>query len=167
MKKLWSPWRSQYIDSFQNEDKTKCIFCSILESNNDIENLILARSMNFSLIMNKYPYNSGHLMVITNKHLADLSELSESQKSEFLTHIEKAQKILKYTLKPDGYNIGLNIGRSAGAGVENHLHFHIVPRWNGDTNFMPVIAEVKVISDEINKQYTKLKQAISDLNITF
>jgi len=167
MQKLWSPWRSQYIDSFQNEDRSKCVFCSIIESKDDDENLILARADNFTLIMNRFPYNSGHLMVITNKHTADIKELDMQQKSEFLTYVEHAQTILKHALKPDGFNIGLNIGRSAGAGIENHIHFHIVPRWNGDTNFMPVLAEVKLISDEIRHQHTKLKKVITELGIEF
>lgn len=167
MDKLWSPWRSQYIDSFQNEDRSQCVFCSIIESKNDDENLILARAENFTLIMNRYPYNSGHLMVITKEHIADINQLDNNQKAQFLTYVEYAQRILKHTLKPDGFNIGLNIGRSAGAGIENHIHFHIVPRWNGDTNFMPVLAEVKVISDEMTQQHKRLKQAIKDLNIIF
>jgi len=167
MQKLWSPWRSQYIDSFQEENKNECVFCNIIKSNDDISNLILERGKNFSLIMNKYPYNSGHLMVISNCHIGDINDLEEKQKGEFLSYVGKCQLILKHTLRPDGFNIGLNIGRAAGAGIENHIHFHIVPRWNGDTNFMPVLAEVKVISDELTKQYAKLKQAIKELNITF
>ncbi len=167
MQKLWSPWRSQYIDSFRDEDRSKCVFCSIIESSDDDENLILARAENFTLIMNRYPYNSGHLMVITNKHVADIKDLNNIQKSEFLTYVENAQNILKHVMNPDGFNIGLNIGRSAGAGVADHIHFHIVPRWNGDTNFMPVLAEVKIISDELRKQHTKLLKAIAELNIKF
>lgn len=167
MQKLWSPWRSQYIDSFQNEDKSKCVFCSIIESSNDTENLILARAKDFTLIMNRYPYNSGHLMVISNKHIADIKELDDKQKSDFLKYVQFAQDILKHTLKPDGFNIGLNIGRAAGAGIANHIHFHIVPRWIGDTNFMPVLAEVKLISEEMKYQHLKLKKAMEDLKIIF
>jgi len=167
MQKLWSPWRSQYINSLQDEDKSKCVFCSILESSNDDENLILTRAKDFTLIMNRYPYNSGHLMVITNKHIANIKELDDKQKSDFLKYVEYAQDILKYVLNPDGFNIGLNIGRAAGAGIENHIHFHIVPRWNGDTNFMPVLAEVKIVSDEMKSQHVKFKQAIKELNLIF
>jgi ATP adenylyltransferase len=165
MQKLWSPWRSQYIDSLQDEDKSKCVFCSIIESSNDTENFILGRGKDFTLIMNRYPYNSGHLMVITNRHIANIKELNDGQKSDFLKYVEYAQDILKHTINPDGFNIGLNIGRAAGAGIENHIHFHIVPRWIGDTNFMPVLAEVKVISDEMKNQYVKLKKSMKDLNI--
>jgi len=167
MQKLWSPWRSQYISSFHNEDKSKCVFCSIIESNNDDENFVIKRAKDFSLIMNKFPYNSGHLMVITNEHIDNLNKLSDIQKGCFLKYVQYAETILKHVMKPDGFNIGLNVGRAAGAGVENHIHFHIVPRWVGDVNFMPVISDIKVISEDMREQQTKLKKAIEELKLVF
>jgi len=167
MQKLWSPWRSQYINSFHNEDKSKCVFCSIIESNDDDENFVIKRTKDFSLIMNKFPYNSGHLMVITNEHIDDLNKLSDTQKGCFLKYVQYSEEILKHVMKPDGFNIGLNLGRAAGAGVENHIHFHIVPRWVGDVNFMSIISDIKVISEDMREQQTKLKKAIEELKLIF
>jgi ATP adenylyltransferase len=165
MERLHSPWRSQYIESFQDEPKTGCVFCDIIASNEDDKNLIIARGDKFCIIMNKYPYNSGHLMVISDRHIRSLELLDDSEKLTFIKYVEYSQKILQHLLNPDGFNIGLNIGRTAGAGIENHIHFHIVPRWNGDTNFMPVLADTKVISDDMHTQMLKLRKCLIDLNI--
>jgi ATP adenylyltransferase len=165
MERLFSPWRSQYIDSFQNEDKGQCVFCSIIKSTEDDKNLVIARGKGFSIVMNKYPYNSGHLLVITNHHIADLKDLSNDEKSTFLTYVQYSQQILKHSVNPDGFNIGLNIGRIAGAGVEGHIHFHIVPRWRGDINFMPIFSDTKIISDDMHSTMHKLRKSLKELDI--
>jgi ATP adenylyltransferase len=165
MERLWSPWRSQYIESFHTENEIKCVFCKLLSEQNDIENLIVDRGERFSLIMNRYPYNSGHLMVISNSHISNLNVMDKEDKFAFLQNVESAMDILKHVVKPHGFNIGLNLGKAAGAGVEDHIHFHIVPRWIGDTNFMPVFSEVKVISEEMGIQLTKFRNCLKELNI--
>ena len=153
MNNLWSPWRSKYIESLKDEDKKKpreCFFCDAYsKTENSRELLVVARSQNCFVMMNKFPYNNGHLLIAPNLHLAELEDLSEEVLAEIMFVIRKAKKVLEKVFVPHGFNIGLNLGRVAGAGVPGHLHFHIVPRWNGDTNFMPVLSEVKVISQSL------------------
>ncbi len=157
MERLFSPWRSQYISTFKNPSSdAKCIFCSALKEKKDQKNLILYRTKNCFVMMNLYPYNNGHLMVVPNKHTSDLNSLSKNIYTDILVTINKMMKALDVSLKPQGYNVGANFGRTAGAGIDTHLHFHIVPRWNGDTNFMPVLNDVKLISEGFNKTYQKL-----------
>lgn len=161
MEKLWSPWRSKYIESFKpgTEKKDGCLFCRVITENKDKENYVVHRGKKAFIIMNLYPYNSGHLMAAPYKHCSKLGELNEDEMAECNALINKGCKILDETLSPHGYNIGMNIGRAAGAGIEDHIHYHIVPRWNGDTNFMPVLNEVKVVSQMMDEIYEKLKKA--------
>lgn len=166
MEKLWSPWRSQYIESFKDEPKDytdDSLFTRILKENKDKENYLLHRGKTCFIIMNLYPYNSGHLMIIPYKQANELSELDEQTRLELFELIDLGCKILTDALKPHGFNIGANMGRTAGAGVDNHIHFHIVPRWNGDTNFMPVLNEIKVISEAMNETYEKLKKSLKKI----
>jgi|SRR4030095_3619911 len=166
MDKLWSPWRSKYIDSFKDNSHTESdesLFTRISNQTNDPENYLLHRGRTCFVIMNLYPYNSGHLMVIPYKETKDLSELDNDTRLELFEFIDLCCKILTDALKPHGFNIGSNLGRVAGAGVDNHIHFHIVPRWNGDTNFMPVLNEVKVISEAMNETYFKLKKSLEKI----
>ncbi|MDA0986083.1 MAG: HIT domain-containing protein [Bacteroidetes bacterium] len=161
MERLFSPWRSKYIASFKNQkNNDECIFCKALNSKNDKKNLILFRSKNCFAMLNLYPYNNGHIMIVPNKHVDSLSLLPAKVYSEILSTINKTIKLLDKAIKPQGYNIGANFGRVAGAGIENHIHFHIVPRWNGDTNFMPVLNDVKLVSEGFNKTYQKLISAL-------
>jgi len=156
MKNLWSPWRSQYIDSFKNEVKGECIFCHAKNCDvSDTSNLVVKKSNHSFTILNLYPYNNGHLMIVPNKHTGELSDLTDDESFEIINEIKLMKEALTEIYKPHGFNIGANIGRVSGAGIEDHIHFHIVPRWNGDTNFMPVLGEVKVISEEL--QVTKKK----------
>jgi len=166
MEKLWSPWRSQYIDSFKEEPKEALpgsLFTRILNENDDRKNYLLYRGRNAFIIMNLYPYNSGHLMVVPYKEAKELGELDDETRLEMFSLLELGMKALTDVMKPHGFNLGANLGRVAGAGIEDHVHFHIVPRWNGDTNFMPVLNDVKVISEEMGKTYDKLKNSLLKL----
>ncbi len=155
MKRLWAPWRMVYL---KNIDKKKkgCVFCEEPKEDRDKENLILFRGKKCYVIMNLYPYNNGHLMVVPYKHTSDSSELEDSLALEMWKLLNKCKKVLKTAFNPDGFNIGMNIGRTAGAGIDQHIHMHIVPRWNGDTNFMPIIGQTKVISQELYDAYDSL-----------
>lgn len=153
MEKMWSTWRSQYIESFlQKKEKEKCIFCGRENENIEEESSLIVDKGDYTFtLLNLYPYNNGHLMVVPFRHLSDFSSLIQKEHIEIMEKIGKCCKALEMISKPDGFNIGANIGKSSGAGIEDHLHFHIVPRWNGDTNFMPVIGEIKVLSQDLLK----------------
>jgi ATP adenylyltransferase len=128
-----------------------------MQAKDDKDSLILRRGKYCFVVMNLYPYNNGHLMVVPFRHVADLSELSEEEKSELLFLAHKITETMREVMRSEGFNLGINLGRAAGAGVEDHIHLHIVPRWNGDTNFMPVIGKTKVISESLESTYQKLK----------
>jgi ATP adenylyltransferase len=155
MKKLWAPWRMDYI--LQPRQKG-CIFCSKPKENRDRENLLLHRGTHSFVMMNYYPYNNGHLMIVPYKHTSELGELTESEKLEIMDFLAKSVKVLNQALKAQGVNIGMNLGRVAGAGIDDHLHFHIVPRWNGDTNFMPITGHAKVLSQGLYESWDVLKE---------
>ncbi len=159
MKKLWAPWRMKYISNIDNPKEDGCIFCTKPKENNDEKNLIIAKYNTCFVIMNLYPYNNGHLLVIPYKHTNSLSDLSKEEKLELIQTVDDSILKLKEVLKPDGFNVGLNLGRTAGAGIDTHIHFHIVPRWNGDTNFMPVLDDTRVISESLSDCYKRLKKA--------
>lgn len=150
---LWAPWRMEYI---LGEKESGCIFCTRLQQKNDQENLILLRGESNFVIMNKFPYNNGHLMVVPNRHTSEFDSLNESEKLELMNLVSKSITVLKKAVSPDGFNVGLNIGKVAGAGIDDHLHFHIVPRWAADTNFMPVVGQTKVISEDLQETWGKL-----------
>lgn len=152
---LWAPWRMEYI---LGEKEKGCIFCSRLKSGEDKKHLILYRDEHNFVIMNKYPYNNGHLMVVPNRHTSDFESLQDHESLEMMSLIAKSLGVLKETIRPDGFNIGINLGKIAGAGIDDHLHFHIVPRWSADTNFMPVVAETKVISEALEETWERLRE---------
>jgi ATP adenylyltransferase len=157
MEYLWAPWRIKYIEKIISSGDESCIFCDKPAENKDAENFILYRSeLNF-VIMNRFPYNSGHLMVAPYRHVAALDELNGEELNEHYKLVARCSSVLKKIMKPDGFNIGMNIGRVAGAGIDKHIHSHIVSRWNGDTNFMPVIAGTKVVNESLEDTYCKLK----------
>lgn len=155
MKYLWAPWRMDYI---LKEKRKGCIFCLRPKQERDREDLILYRGRQAFVMMNKYPYNNGHLMVVPYRHCTDLESLSESESSELLHLLKVSIQVLKSSLSPHGFNIGINVGTAGGAG-EDHLHFHIVPRWAGDTNFMPILGETKVVPEYLANTYEKLHAA--------
>jgi len=151
MQTLWAPWRMEYILS---EKEKECIFCLALS---DEGNLALYKGSLSMVMMNKYPYINGHLLVAPKRHIAGLDDLTVEEMADLLRTVKNAIEILKKVMKPDGFNVGLNLGVVAGAGVEQHLHFHIVPRWHGDTNAMTVFAEVRVIPEHLEATYGNLK----------
>lgn len=158
MERMHSPWRSRYIASFKEEKPRagESLFTRLLREKKDKKNLIILRKRYCFVMMNLYPYNSGHLMVIPNRQTADFADLTAKEATEIMTTLQEMTGVLRTILKPHGFNIGANLGRVAGAGVDDHLHFHIVPRWNGDTNFMPTLGDVKVVSDDMQTTYTQL-----------
>jgi ATP adenylyltransferase len=155
MEKLWSPWRSAYIESFkQKKEGEHCVFCS--SENSDMysdECLIVHKGKYCFTMLNLFPYNSGHLLIIPYRHLSKYNELHQEEKMEVMELTGKTIEILERVIKPQGFNFGANLGKAAGAGIDEHIHFHVLPRWNGDTNFMPTIGNVKVISQDL--LYTK------------
>jgi ATP adenylyltransferase len=161
MPNLWAPWRIDYI---LGEKEDGCIFCNRLNQTEDRKNLILVRGEKSFVMMNRYPYNNGHLMVAPNRHEGDIVSIEEDEILEMFFLIQQSKLALSASMRPDGFNIGVNLGRVAGAGVEDHLHFHIVPRWNGDTNFMPVLGDVKVISEHLLSTYDKLEKTFKALS---
>ncbi len=156
LKLLYAPWRFRYIKSISDSSEQTCIFCEAPRKS-DEEAFILARGKHSYVIMNLYPYNTGHVMVVPYRHVASLEELKDDEALEIFKFIRISIKVLKEAMKPHGFNIGVNIGRVAGAGIDKHVHVHIVPRWNGDANFMPIIGGVKVISQDIRETYNMLK----------
>lgn len=165
MKNLWSPWRSKYIESFKDEQSGgECIFCQAVEKDiSDFNNLVVHKSENTFVMMNLYPYNNGHLMIVPKRHVGTLEQITIEESHELMDQILLAEKVLKEIYKPQGFNIGANLGRAGGAGIEDHIHFHIVPRWSGDTNFMPVIGEVKVISQDLAESKKRLLAGYKDI----
>ncbi len=157
MKTMWAPWRMDYILSDKEEG---CIFCKALSEQND---LTLFRGKTTMVMMNKYPYINGHLLVAPIRHLATLDQLSKDEMGDLLLTVEQSVGILKKVMNPDGFNVGLNLGKVAGAGVEEHLHFHIVPRWFGDTNALTVFADVRVIPEHLKVTYNNLKPCFEQL----
>ena len=158
MDHLWAPWRMEYILESQDPNPV-CIFCSKPAEKNDAKNLIAYRSQYCFVMLNKFPYNNGHLMIIPFKHEADLTRVSDEVMIDLHHTLGLAIKVLQQVMSPHGLNIGINLGRTAGAGIEDHLHYHLVPRWNGDTNFMPILAGTKVLSEALNTTWEKLSRA--------
>jgi len=152
---IWAPWRMGYI---LGEKKEGCFLCSAYKSKNLTKNYVIEKNKNAFVVMNIFPYNNGHLMVAPKRHIAEFEQLTEDEILSINMFIRKSIIILKNVLKPEGFNIGVNIGKVSGAGVETHIHFHIVPRWTGDTNFMPVISNTKVIPQALDELYEKLKK---------
>jgi len=162
MEKLWAPWRMEYIlDSKESGDE--CIFCDLPRQKNDEQNYIVFRSKLSFVMLNKFPYNNGHIMVIPYKHESDYTALDQDILADIQQLIQKSLIALKNCMEPHGYNVGLNLGRTAGAGIDAHLHYHIVPRWSGDTNFMPIISDTKVISESLEKSWQKLSREFEKL----
>ncbi|HEY6192157.1 MAG TPA: HIT domain-containing protein [Bacteroidota bacterium] len=163
MQRLFSPWRSKYIESFSQpvEAGGECILCKAHQDQKDDDHSIVTRGDHCYVIMNLFPYNSGHALVVPYRHIAELSDLNAEESAETMSLLKRMTVALKSVSRPDGFNIGSNIGRTAGAGIDKHIHFHIVPRWNGDTNFMPVLADTKMISEDMNDTLLKLRKALS------
>lgn len=158
MERLWTPWRMQYIKSAATDDEPEgCIFCDLPQEDDDERTLILARGTRAFVILNRFPYNPGHLMVAPFRHTGEMSDLDDEELGETTGLVRDAVRVIGAAWEPSGFNVGMNLGRVAGAGVPGHLHWHVVPRWNGDSNFMPVIGQTKVLPELLEETYAKLK----------
>ena len=159
MERLWAPWRMSYVGAADRTDG--CLFCDALASSDDRKVLVLLRRPLAFLILNAFPYASGHLMAALTRHVGILGEATAAELGEATGLVQRSIRALDRTYRPDGYNIGINQGRVAGAGVEGHLHIHVVPRWNGDTNFMPVLGQVRVLPESLEATYDRLSAALA------
>jgi ATP adenylyltransferase len=160
MENLWAPWRMAFIAP-KTPQSQECIFCTQPAEHRDEKNHILYRGERCYIMLNRYPYNNGHLMIAPFQHVGTIEKLSAETLAELMAQAQLALKALRFAMKPDGFNMGINEGKVAGAGFADHMHLHIVPRWNGDTNFMPVIAEIKVMPEHLDLVYQQLKEAIA------
>ncbi len=162
MKQLWAPWRMTYIqDAVGNENDNACIFCakSQAETSEDQKNLVIYRGSYCFIMMNLYPYNTGHLLIAPYQHTGTLTQIPAETAQELFALTQKSEAALTEALHPHGFNLGMNLGKIAGAGFPNHAHMHIVPRWEGDTNFMPVLADVKIMPEFMEQTYAKITAA--------
>ena len=157
MKRIFSPWRMKYIKN--SDEQTGCIFCSLPQTGSDRENLIVNRGELAFVLLNRYPYTSGHLMVAPYAHKGSLEYLDAATHAEIMALVTHAIKVLRAVYHPDGFNVGANIGSAAGAGFADHVHFHIVPRWVGDTNFMSSLGEVRVLPEELEDTWARVCEA--------
>lgn len=151
---LWAPWRQAYIKKINKEKG--CLFCRVFKSKNDKKNFVILRTKHSLAMLNLYPYNNGHAMISPVRHVASLESLNKQETADLMETLKKVKASLDRALKPQGYNIGINVGRTAGAGFDQHLHIHIVPRWSGDTNFMPALFATKIISQSLEALYREL-----------
>ena len=156
---LWSPWRCRYIASEGKSDG--CVFCDAIAANDDAETLVVLRAEKNFIILNRYPYTSGHVMVVPYAHLGELSAVPPDTLSEMMLLAQRAQAALGKTYHPEGYNLGMNLGRAAGAGIVGHLHLHVLPRWAGDANFMTVVGETRVEPEELSTTYRRLRSVLA------
>lgn len=168
MKRLYAPWRTSYAKKISSEKgdgatEQTCIFCKQFQDNKDTDYFILRRFKNTVVMLNLYPYNAGHLLVLPLHHCPDFSAMSREIRSEMMEVITLSIQVLQETLKAPGINVGLNLGKAAGAGIPSHLHMHIIPRWEGDTNFLPLIADTKQISVDLHKMYAQLLPAFEKI----
>ena len=157
MNHLWSPWRMEYIEN--DKEENGCVFCNVQALTDGTENLIAHRGEHAYVILNRFPYTSGHLMVIPFEHKSNLEELDPATRAEMMELTSRCTTILKNIYRPQGFNVGVNIGEAAGAGVLGHVHIHIVPRWMGDTNFMSAIGETRVLPESLEDTYTRVQAA--------
>lgn len=160
---LWAPWRLPYIVAAKDErPKSACFICDCVEQSADEENLVVARGKRTITILNRFPYNNGHLLIAPLAHKASLTELQDEELLECTTALRHMTEVIQGVMSPDGFNIGLNLGQIAGAGVPGHLHWHLVPRWSGDTSFMPVLADVNVIPQSLHALWEILQERLRE-----
>ena len=157
---LWTPWRYKYLSEAAGKEP-ECIFCAALAAKNDAEALIVHRAAKNFVILNRYPYTSGHVMVVPYAHVAELAKCDAETLNEMMALAKRVESAVRKSYKPDGMNLGLNLGRAAGAGVDGHLHMHILPRWFGDTNFMTTVGETRVHPEDLQTTYERLRKALS------
>ncbi len=159
MERLWAPWRGEYVvrDAGRAQESSACVFCDLLEAEDGPENLILHRGAHAYVVMNRYPYANGHLMVVPMRHLEDYEALGEEECREIFALSQKCVGVLRKRVSAAGFNVGFNLGTSAGAGIAGHLHLHVVPRWEGDHNLMPVLGGVRVIPESLETTYERIR----------
>lgn len=160
MEHLHAPWRIEYILAPKPPAGGDSLFARIAQSSDDVGNHVLVRDKSCYAVLNTYPYNGGHLLIVPYRQTSNLEDLTDEELADLMRLLRRCLRALKATMKPDGFNIGLNLGRVAGAGVEDHLHVHIVPRWNGDTNFMPVLANTSVVPQALHDLAASLREAL-------
>ena len=158
MDRLWAPWREKYVTKIIGATKG-CVFCRIEKDKKDKANYVFARSKYAYAVLNIYPYSNGHTLIVPKRHIKDLGELKREEREDMFDLLERTKIRLDKVLHPGGYNIGINLGKIAGAGFPNHLHIHIVPRWKGDVNFMPVVSQTKIISQSLKVLFDKIGHA--------
>jgi ATP adenylyltransferase len=159
--RLWSPWRLAYVTGASGDKASDCVFCDA--ASRDPDDLVLLRGPSAYVILNLYPYNNGHLMIVPNRHVASLSALTDAEALEMMRLTQDAERALTEAYQPQGINVGVNLGRAAGAGIINHVHVHLVPRWSGDTNFMSVIGEVRVLPEDLGTTAARLRPLFEQL----
>lgn len=157
MKRIWSPWRAKFVQA--KEKPNGCIFCDALTQADGLDNLVIARNKLSFVILNRYPYTTGHIMIVPFSHVPSYEDLDQATRCELMETISLATTILRKVYEPEGFNVGANLGLPAGAGVASHVHFHIVPRWIGDSNFMSTVGEVRVLPESLEDSYKKIRQA--------
>jgi ATP adenylyltransferase len=155
MRYIWSPWRMKYI--LHQEHVSSCIFCAALAKPDSVENLILSRGEHAFLILNRYPYTGGHVMVVPNAHVPSVEDLEADARAEIMEWVAHSITVLRDIFHPEAFNVGANIGAAAGAGVAEHVHFHVVPRWVGDTNFMSTVAGTRVLPEDLESVYQRMQ----------
>jgi ATP adenylyltransferase len=156
MDRLWTPWRFDYIRSLSADAAGGCVFCRILSESCDAENLLLCRGKSAFVILNLFPYSSGHILVVLNRHIPFLRDAQLEELHELLELAQRCECALQSEYRPEGFNVGFNLGRAAGAGVAHHLHMHVLPRWTGDSNFVSVVAETRVLPEDLPRTYQRL-----------
>lgn len=156
---LWTPWRYQYVT--QTGNPTVCVFCAAAQSRDDAQTLVVHRGAYNLVILNRYPYTSGHVMVVPYQHVATLEEVADEALVELIHLARRCEKNLRAVYRPDGLNLGINVGKSAGAGIADHLHLHALPRWTGDTNFMTVVGETRVMPEALEVTWERLRAAFA------
>jgi ATP adenylyltransferase len=157
---LWTPWRYPYVANASRSKDDRCIFCIALEANDDEKMLIVRREARNFIILNLYPYTTGHVMVVPYAHVPDLVSADSDTLCEMMRLAQQTQKALQAVYRPEGFNVGINLGRAAGAGVTGHVHMHVLPRWVGDTNFMTVTGETRVEPEDLGTTYEKVRKAL-------
>lgn len=158
---LWAPWRLQYIKAPKEERQEGCFLCNYVAEQNDTENLVVARNAHAITLLNRYPYNNGHLLIAPLSHKSDLEQLNDDEMLDCMRALQQMVAVMKRCLGPQGFNIGVNLGQVAGAGLPGHVHWHIVPRWSGDTNFMTVVSDTTVIPQSLQALYELLKETLA------
>ena len=167
---LYAPWRKQYVEQekrgkHENTQKDECVFCSQFAEHKDEQNFILRRFDSFFIMLNRFPYNGGHLLIVASEHVPMLNDFTKQQRAELIELANQSINIVQRELKAEGVNTGINLGKSAGAGIPSHFHQHILPRWRGDTNFLPTLADTKQISVDLHQMYQQLKPLFDDIAV--